>query len=110
MEFQTLKVALVGQVATIELNRPERANALELGMWTELRDAMRWLDETAAARVGVISGAGKHFTAGIDLDMLGGHAGADHGRLRRPLAREAAARDPRSAGYAHIRSSAAASR
>ena len=33
---------------------------------------MRWLDETPEARVGVISGAGKHFTAGIDLDMLAG--------------------------------------
>ena len=52
MEFKTLNVALEGQVAHIELNRPERANALELTMWTELRDAMRWLDETAAARVG----------------------------------------------------------
>src|SRR5512135_3375635 len=72
MEFKTLRVALDGQVAHIELNRPERANALELAMWTELRDAMRWLDETAAARVGVISGAGKHFTAGIDLGMLSG--------------------------------------
>ncbi|MFA5914748.1 MAG: crotonase/enoyl-CoA hydratase family protein [Burkholderiales bacterium] len=72
MEFKTLKVALDGQVARIELNRPERANALELAMWMELREAMRWLDETAAARVGVISGAGKHFTAGIDLDMLSG--------------------------------------
>jgi enoyl-CoA hydratase/carnithine racemase len=72
MEFQTLKIALADQVATIELNRPERANAMELRMWTELRDAMRWLDETAAARVGVISGAGKHFTAGIDLGMLAG--------------------------------------
>ncbi len=72
MEFQTLKVALTDQVATIELNRPERANAMELAMWLELRDAMRWLDETAAARVAVISGAGKHFTAGIDLGMLAG--------------------------------------
>lgn len=72
MEFHTLKVALDGQVASIELNRPERANAMELGMWAELREAMRWLDETAAARVGVITGAGKHFTAGIDLDMLAG--------------------------------------
>ena len=72
MQFQTLKVALAGQVATIELNRPERANAMEHLMWTELRDAMRWLDETAEARVGVLSGAGKHFTAGIDLAMLGG--------------------------------------
>lgn len=72
MQFRTLNVALAGQVATIELNRPERANAMELAMWTELRDAMRWLDATAEARVGLISGAGKHFTAGIDLDLLSG--------------------------------------
>lgn len=72
MEFETLKVGLSDQVATIELNRPEQANAMVLRMWTELRDAMRWLDETADARVGVISGAGKHFTSGIDLGMLAG--------------------------------------
>lgn len=72
MEFKTLKVALAGHVATIELNRPERANAMELAMWTELREAMRWLDETPEARVGVISGAGKHFTSGIDLGLLAG--------------------------------------
>ena len=72
MEFRTLKVTLADQVASIELNRPERANAMELAMWTELRDAMRWLDETAQARVGVISGAGKHFTSGIDLGLLAG--------------------------------------
>jgi enoyl-CoA hydratase/carnithine racemase len=72
VEFWTLKVALADQVATIELNRPERANAMEPRMWTELREAMRWLDETAQARVGVISGAGRHFTSGIDLDMLAG--------------------------------------
>ena len=72
MEFKTLKVALADAIATIQLNRPERANAMEQAMWTELRDAMRWLDETPAARVGVLSGAGKHFTAGIDLAMLAG--------------------------------------
>jgi enoyl-CoA hydratase len=72
VQFQTLKVALAGQVATIQLNRPERANAMEPLMWTELREAMRWLDGTPEARVGVLSGAGKHFTAGIDLGMLAG--------------------------------------
>ncbi len=72
MEFKTLKVALTGKVASIELNRPERANAMELAMWTELRDAMRWLDETPQVRVGMLSGAGKHFTSGIDLGLLAG--------------------------------------
>ena len=72
MEFQTLKVSLAGQVASIELNRPERANAMELAMWMELREAMRWLDETGEARVGVVTGAGKNFTSGIDLGLLAG--------------------------------------
>jgi enoyl-CoA hydratase len=72
MEFKTLKVGLDGAIAAIELNRPERANAMELAMWLELREAMRWLDETPAARVGVLSGAGKHFTSGIDLALLAG--------------------------------------
>ena len=72
MQFETLKVALADGVATIELDRPERANAMELAMWGELREAMRWLDETPEARVGVLSGAGKHFTSGIDLGLLAG--------------------------------------
>jgi enoyl-CoA hydratase len=72
MEFKTLKVDLNGAVARIELNRPDKANAMEAAMWQEIRLAMRWLDETPAARVGVIAGAGRHFTAGIDLSLLGG--------------------------------------
>jgi enoyl-CoA hydratase len=72
MTFQTLNVNLDGAVATIEFNRPDKANAIDLDMWHEFRDAMRWLDETAAARVGIVSGVGKHFTAGIDLSLLTG--------------------------------------
>lgn len=68
----TLRLALDGHVARIELNRPEKANAMELAMWHEIRAAMQWLDATPEARVGVMSGAGRHFTAGIDLAMLGG--------------------------------------
>jgi enoyl-CoA hydratase/carnithine racemase len=72
MQFETLKLTLADRIASIELNRPERANAMEPRMWVELRDAMRWLDETAEARVGVVCGAGRHFTSGIDLGMLAG--------------------------------------
>lgn len=38
----------------------------------ELRAAMRWADETDAVRVVILRGAGRHFTAGIDLAMLAG--------------------------------------
>jgi enoyl-CoA hydratase/carnithine racemase len=70
--FTTLRLTLTDHVARIELNRPDKANAMELAMWQEIRAAMQWLDATPEARVGIISGAGKHFTAGIDLTLLGG--------------------------------------
>lgn len=68
--FSTLAVRLDGAVAWISLNRPDKANAMSAPMWPELKAAMAWLDETPAARVGVITGAGRYFTAGIDLAML----------------------------------------
>lgn len=69
--FQTLKLNHQDAVAVIELNRPEKANAMEEAMWQEIRQAMNWADTTPEIRVIVLRGAGKHFTAGIDLAMLG---------------------------------------
>ncbi len=74
MTYQRLNVALQGSVAVVEFNRPGKANALDLPMWHELREAMRWLDTTPEARVGVLRGAGSQFTAGIDLGLLAGLA------------------------------------
>ncbi len=68
--FETLKVTLAGGVARIELNRPHKANAINAAMWRELRAAMTWLDVTPQARVGILSAAGAHFSAGLDLAML----------------------------------------
>jgi enoyl-CoA hydratase len=74
MEFKTLALERQDAVATLILNRPDKANAMEEAMWHELREAMRWADETDGVRVVVLRGAGRHFTAGIDLSMLGGIA------------------------------------
>jgi enoyl-CoA hydratase len=70
LNFQTVKVDLDGPIARIELHRPDKANAINDQMWSELRQAMVWLDETPQARVGIITGAGRYFTAGIDIAML----------------------------------------
>ena len=75
MEFKHLAVALADGVATIALDRPDKANAITLPMWDEIRQAMRWLDETPEARVGIFTANGRHFTAGIDLASLAGIAG-----------------------------------
>jgi enoyl-CoA hydratase len=72
MNFETLSVALADGIATIELNRPDHANAMSEQMWLDIRDAFRWVDETMEARVAVISGGGTHFSSGIDLAMLAG--------------------------------------
>lgn len=69
MNFETLAITEADGVAHIELNRPDKANALNGAMWKELRAAFDWL-RSSRARVGVLSGRGKHFTAGIDLDLL----------------------------------------
>ena len=69
--FEALKIELNDAVATVELNRPEKANAMNLRMWLELREAFKWIDEDASVRVAVLRGAGPAFTAGIDLELLG---------------------------------------
>ena len=69
VKCETLALSVANGVAHIELNRPEKANALNGLMWKELRAAFEWLD-TSPARVGVLSARGKHFTAGIDLEYL----------------------------------------
>ena len=72
MEFSTLEVSLDAGVATIALNRPDKANAMSEPMWYEIEQAMEWLDGTPEARVGVLVGRGKYFTSGIDLSFLMG--------------------------------------
>ncbi|WP_374349151.1 crotonase/enoyl-CoA hydratase family protein [Chitinimonas sp.] len=69
-KYTTLTLKLENHVAQIALNRPERANAMNEAMWHELRDVMRWLDSTPQARVGLLTGNGDNFCAGIDLSML----------------------------------------
>jgi enoyl-CoA hydratase/carnithine racemase len=69
--FERLAVELAEGVATVTLDRPDKANAIDMAMWQAIRDAMRWIDATPEARVAILCGAGKQFTAGIDLALLG---------------------------------------
>ena len=72
MAYQTLTVSLENHIATIRLNRPEKANAMNMPMWQEIRKAFQWVDATAEARVAILEGEGKLFTSGIDLEMMMG--------------------------------------
>lgn len=72
MSYKTLTVTLENHIATVRLNRPEKANAMNVDMWQEIRQAFRWVDDTPDARVAILEGEGKLFTAGIDLEMMMG--------------------------------------
>ncbi|MFZ3081385.1 crotonase/enoyl-CoA hydratase family protein [Rhodoferax ferrireducens] len=72
MSYETLSVTLENHIAIVRLNRPEKANAMNATMWQEIRKAFQWVDETPEARVAILEGEGKLFTAGIDLQMMMG--------------------------------------
>lgn len=57
-------------VATITLNRPERLNALTFEVYAELRDAFRALDAEPGVRAVVITGTGRAFCSGGDVDDI----------------------------------------
>lgn len=59
-------------IARITLNRPDRLNALNDLMQVEIADAVAQADADGAVRVVIITGAGRAFCAGGDLNQLGG--------------------------------------
>jgi len=68
--YSTLILDIAGQIATITLNRPEKRNAMSAAMMAELQTALDEI-EKSHARVGILTGAGKAFCSGMDLEMLG---------------------------------------
>jgi len=87
-EYSAFKVELTDNIAHVQINRPEKVNAMNAAFWEEIIDIFQWVDDTDAVRAVVISGAGKHFSAGIDLMMLAslaGQMGKDVGRNARFL-------------------------
>jgi enoyl-CoA hydratase len=69
-QFKTLAVQIGNHIAQVKLNNPEKANAMTKEFWTEIRVAMEQLDQEPECRVIILSGEGKHFTSGIDLNMF----------------------------------------
>ncbi|MFZ0086399.1 MAG: enoyl-CoA hydratase-related protein [Candidatus Acidiferrales bacterium] len=68
--FATLKYDVDGATATITLNRPEKRNAISSEMVKELLEALGTAESDAAVRILIITGAGKAFCSGMDLETL----------------------------------------
>jgi enoyl-CoA hydratase/carnithine racemase len=70
-------------VATITLNRPERLNALTFEVYAELRDAFGSLDAEPGVRAVVVTGAGRAFCSGGDVEeIIGPLVSFERGALR----------------------------
>src|SRR5690348_12109386 len=67
--YSTLILDITGQIATVTLNRPDKRNAMSAAMIAELQTALDEI-EKSHARVGILTGAGKAFCSGMDLEML----------------------------------------
>lgn len=65
-------------IATITLNRPERLNALTFEVYRDLRDRFQALDTEPGVRAIIITGAGRAFCSGGDVeDIIGALLGKD---------------------------------
>jgi enoyl-CoA hydratase/carnithine racemase len=70
MDFEQILYSVRDGVAVVTLNRPERLNAWTGRMHHEVRAAMRQAADDPAVRVIVLTGAGRGFCAGADMNTL----------------------------------------
>jgi enoyl-CoA hydratase len=70
MNYTRFKIEIDNSMARVMINRPEKANALDLTAWEELQAVFEDLDTDTEVRVIILSGEGKHFCSGIDLELL----------------------------------------
>ena len=69
MTYKTIQIAYDSGIATITLNRPEKRNAISFELIDDLLRGLKEV-ETSDTLVLILTGAGKAFSSGMDLDNL----------------------------------------
>jgi enoyl-CoA hydratase/carnithine racemase len=86
MNADHIRLARQGAVATIELNRPDKRNALTEAMLEAMLGALEDCDRDQSVRALILCAAGETFCAGVDLAEMLAHREAsgvvDHARLQ----------------------------
>ena len=72
---EALAIERQGPIGLVTMNRPERHNAFDDALIAELTDAFRSMEAEDGIRIVVLSGAGKSFSAGADLNWMKRMAG-----------------------------------
>ncbi|MEW6130603.1 MAG: enoyl-CoA hydratase/isomerase family protein [Acidobacteriota bacterium] len=70
MEHQFILAEPRGAILTLTLNNPQKSNSLHPELVDELVAKLKAIKNDEAINVVIITGAGKHFCAGLDLNML----------------------------------------
>jgi enoyl-CoA hydratase len=82
--YSSIRYEIEGRVATITLDRPSRLNAIDERMPTELRDAVEHADVDDSVHVIVVTGAGRSFCSGYDLELFAETEGPNPGVQEMP--------------------------
>jgi methylglutaconyl-CoA hydratase len=69
MNYKTIQVAYDSGIATVTLNRPDKRNAISFELIDDLRHALKEVEQSNAL-VLIMTGAGKAFCSGMDLENL----------------------------------------
>lgn len=77
-DFETLALTRRGRLLTVALNRPDALNAINLRMHEELAEVFHWIATDEHSDVIVLTGAGRAFSAGGDLDHIAHNAANPH--------------------------------
>lgn len=70
MEYTSYTITIENYIAQVSFNRPDKANALNMKAWEEMQAIFEELGHNSKVRVIVLTGEGKNFCAGIDLQTL----------------------------------------
>lgn len=70
MAYSTLQLEFNNKIAHLTLNRPAALNSMNRTFWHELPTALQAIEQADDVRVLVLSSTGKHFSAGMDLEVF----------------------------------------
>lgn len=73
MKFQNILLEKSDGIAIVRLNRPDKLNAYTTEMGDEITQAFRNIRDDASVKVVILTGAGRAFCAGVDLEHLKAH-------------------------------------
>jgi enoyl-CoA hydratase/carnithine racemase len=85
--WTTLRIEVNDRIARVTLNRPEKLNALSRQLMSEIVELGAWLKLREDIRVVILSGSGRSFSAGFDLNDFSSASAGESPRIAADLGR-----------------------